>query len=137
MFDWREVRDIAGKFDFFYFDLKCMDGSIHKNVTGSTNEKILTNLKNLAEKTPEKIIVTIPVIPEVNSSDEQIKSIAEYCKSIGIKKLRLLPYHSLGESKYYDLGREYKMNKNISVSSSEMNEYKSLVESFGIKCWIE
>ncbi|MFA5403892.1 MAG: glycyl-radical enzyme activating protein [Ignavibacteria bacterium] len=137
MFDWSEVRNIAGEFDFFYFDLKCMDNDIHKSVTGSTNEKILTNLKNLAELYSEKITVSIPVIPDVNESDFQVKSIAEFCKQIGIKKIRLLPYHSLGESKYSDLGREYTMNKDLAVSTNRLNEYKSLIESYGIKCWVE
>lgn len=137
MFDWSEISGIADKFDFFYFDLKCMDIDIHKSVTGSTNEKILTNLKSLAEKYSEKIIISIPVVPGVNDSEMQIKAIAEYCSGIGIKRLRFLPYHSLGESKYSYLGREYTMNKDLSVSTNQLNEYKSLVESYKIRCWVE
>jgi pyruvate formate lyase activating enzyme len=137
MFDWNEVKDIIDKFDFFYFDLKCMDGEIHKRVTGSSNEKILESLKNLSEKYSDKITVSIPVVPDVNDSESQIKHIAEYCYNIGIKKLRLLPYHSLGENKYYDLGREYFMNKNLSVPLNQLNDFKTLVESLGINCWLE
>lgn len=137
MFDWNSVKDIADKFDFFYFDLKCMDGDIHKSFTGSTNEKILNNIKNLSGKYSEKIIITIPVVPGVNDSELQIKAIAVYCNSIGIKKSRLLPYHSLGESKYYDLGREYTMSKDLSVTTNQLNEYKSLIESYGIECNVE
>jgi len=137
MFDWNEVSEIANHFDFFYFDLKCMDAEIHKSVTGSSNEKILSNLKNLAENYSEKITISVPVIPCVNDSETQIKSIAEYCKQIEITKLRLLPYHSLGESKYSDLGRKYTIDKNLSVSVSLLNEFKSLVESYGIFCSVE
>jgi pyruvate formate lyase activating enzyme len=137
MFDWSEVREIADKFDFFYFDFKCMDSDIHKNVTGSSNEKILTNLKNLAENYSEKITISVPVIPGVNDSEMQIKAIAEYCKSIEIKNLRLLPYHSLGSGKYYDLGREYTMNQDLSVPANQLNEFKSLFESYGIFCNVE
>lgn len=137
MFDWSEVREIADKFDFIYFDLKCMDSTVHKNVTGSPNEKILSNLKNFAEHYSEKITVSVPIIPGVNDSAEDIKYIAEFCKNINIKNLRLLPYHSLGENKYFDLGREYYMNKNISVSENQLDEFKSVVESFGISCDVE
>lgn len=137
MFDWSEVQDIAGKFDFFYFDLKCMDSEIHKTVTGSSNATILTNLKNLSYKYSEKIIISIPVVPGVNDSAEQIKIIADHCKKIGVDKIRLLPYHSLGESKYYDLGRDYNMNKNLSVPLVQLNVFKNLIESSGIKCWLE
>ncbi len=137
MFDWKQVEEIADKFDFIYFDLKCMDGDIHKIETGSTNEIILTNLKNLTGKNSKRIIVSVPVVPGVNDTAEKIKSIAQFCKINGIKDLRLLPYHSLGESKYNDLGREYFMNKNLSVPESQLNKFKNLVESFGIKCNIE
>jgi pyruvate formate lyase activating enzyme len=137
MFDWSEVQDIIGKFDFFYFDLKCMDSEIHKTVTGSSNITILNNLKNLAVKYYEKIIVSVPVVPGVNDSAEQIKKIADFCKKIGIGKIRLLPYHSLGESKYVDLGRKYSMNKNLSVPAGQISVFKSIIESDGIKCWLE
>lgn len=137
MFDWSEIPDIAEKLDFIYFDLKCKDSDVHKNVTGITNTTILSNLERLAEKYSEKIIVSVPVVPGVNDSADDIKDIAEYCKKNGIKNLRLLPYHSLGENKYYDLGREYFMNKNLSVSESQLQEFRNIVESCGIVCNIE
>lgn len=137
MFDWSEVRDFIDKFEFYYYDLKCMDSEIHKEVTGSSNATILANLKYLAAKHADKIIISVPVIPCVNDTSEQIKSIADYCNSLGVNKLRLLPYHSLGENKYFDLGRDYLMDKNISVSLNQLNVFKSLVESCGIKCWLE
>jgi len=137
MFDWSEVRDFIDKFEFFYYDLKCLDGSVHKNVTGSSNATILTNLKYLAAKHSSKIIISVPVIPGVNDTSEQIKSIADFCKSLGIYKLRLLPYHTLGESKYLDLGRDYLMDKKIGVSPKQLHIFKSLVESSGITCWLE
>lgn len=137
MFEWQGVRDIAEKFEFFYFDLKCMDSDVHKNVTGSANTTILSNLKNLAEYFSDKIIVSVPVVPGVNDSSDDIKDIAEFCNYIKIKNLRLLPYHSLGVGKYYDLGRNYYMNENLSVPENQMLEFKSIVESFNISCDIE
>jgi len=137
MFDWSEVSGIVDKFDFFYFDLKCMNGSIHKDVTGSSNATVLKNLKSLSSHYADKIIVSVPVVPGVNDNAEEIKSISDYCRNLGVKKIRLLPYHSLGESKYYDLGREYKMNSNISVTPEKLSILKSLVESDGITCWLE
>ena len=137
MFDWDEVQKIADKFDFVYYDLKCMDGSIHKNVTGSNNEKILTNLKNLAKINNENITVSVPVIPGVNDSESQIKEIATYCKENGIKRIRLLPYHNLGESKYTHLGRDYLMEKNLSVPKEKLESFSKAAASCGVVCIIE
>lgn len=137
MFNWDEVQKIADKFDFIYYDLKCMDGSIHKNVTGSNNDKILTNLKNLATINNENITVSVPVIPGVNDSESQIKEITMYCKENGIKRMRLLPYHNLGESKYEHLGRAYLMENDLSIQRGELETLKKNVEYHGIECSIE
>lgn len=137
MFDVKDVSGIPEKLDFIYIDLKCMDDEIHRKVTGSTNKTILSNLKHLAEKHSSKIIISVPVVPGVNDSAEQIKPIADYCKNLGIYKIRLLPYHSLGESKYYDLGRDYQMDKNLSVPGKQLIVLKNLIESSGITCWLE
>ena len=42
-----------------------MDTKLHKRVTGYGNETILKNLTKLANVNPAKIIVTIPVIPNI------------------------------------------------------------------------
>jgi pyruvate formate lyase activating enzyme len=137
MFDWQEVCEIADKFDFFYYDLKCLERELHKSYTGITNDVILTNLENLSKLCADKITASVPVVPGFNDTEIQIKAIAGYCTELGIKKLRLLPYHSLGENKYYDLGREYLMEKNLSVNQMQMQEFLNLVESKGIKCRVE
>ncbi|MFZ4590446.1 MAG: glycyl-radical enzyme activating protein [Ignavibacteria bacterium] len=137
MFAWEDVEKIAAKFDFIYFDLKCMDSGIHKSVTGSPNETILNNLKNLAMINTQNITVSVPVIPEVNDFYEQIKSIAGFCKDVDIKRIRLLPYHFLGESKYANLGRKYLMEKDLSVSQETLESLKKTVEVYGIICSIE
>ncbi len=137
MYDGDEVSEIADKIEFFYFDIKCMDGNLHKEVTGSSNEKILENLKSLAENYSKNVIVSIPIIPGMNDTEINIKSIADFSRENGIRYIRLIAYHSLGESKYYYLGREYLMDKNLAVSQNHLNNLKSIVESLGIYCNIE
>ena len=124
-------------FDFFYFDIKCLDTKVHRFFTGHGNEEILKNLARLTEIDPCKIIVTIPVIPEVNASEKTIAEIADYCRKLPIGKIRLIPYHSFGEFKYNALGREYLMPENLSVNRSDLENYRTLLLKKGIDCWIE
>lgn len=137
MFDWKEVQDMADKFDFFYYDLKCLERNLHVTYTGRTNETLLTNLENLSKICADKITVSVPLIPGFNDTEIQIKAIAGFSSELGIKKLRLLPYHSLGENKYYDLGREYLMERNLSVNQKQLNTFLNIIESAGLKCWAE
>jgi len=133
LFDWHMVEDFIESFDFYYFDIKSLDTEIHRRFTGAGNEKILANLGKLSGISPEKITVSIPLIPGVNTSE--IIAIADYCKRINIKKIRLLPYHILGKGKYNDLGREYLMDDNIYISQTDLHNFHDIIENKGIHCF--
>lgn len=137
VFEIEKVKEIYSKLEFLYYDLKCMDGEIHKIHTGSTNRIILDNLKKLAGINPDIIIVSVPVVPGVNAGETQIDRIASFCKECGIKEMRLLPYHSFGRDKYSFLGREYKMDDGVSVSEEETERFVSIVTGHGISCKAE
>lgn len=137
LFDWDKVKAFIVKFDFIYFDIKRLDTKAHRLVTGCGNETILKNLVRLAEIDPSRIVVTIPVIPGINTSEEMIARIAEHCRKLNILKIRLLPYHPFGEFKYDALGREYLMARNLSVGQSELENYRTIILDRGIDCWIE
>ena len=110
------------------YDMKCMDSDIHKKFTGVDNSLILENLERLAadEKLLLKILMRMPLIRDVNDSDDIIKRTAEYYKRIGIKRVTLLPYHILGISKMRHIGgtpREFK-----APSDDRVNEIKKMIE---------
>ena len=50
-------------------------------------------------RTLDKLIMRMPLIKRVNDSDDIIKRTGEFYKEIGVKRVNLLPYHSLGVSK--------------------------------------
>lgn len=137
LFDWDKVEDYIDKFDFYYFDIKCLDTKLHQKTTGSENEMIFENLKRLAKLNPSKIIVTIPVVPGVNTNEQMFLETAELCKKLSVSKIRLLPYHSYGKTKYIGLGKEYLMEDNLSVSKLELERFKSIITEKGINCWVE
>lgn len=136
-FDWDKVKAFVDKFDFIYFDIKCLDTKIHQFVTGFGNEAILNNLVRLAKIDPSKVIVTIPVVPGINTSIEMMGEVAELCKMVNIEKVRLLPYHSFGVLKYDALGRQYLMERNLSVERSLLENYRAVMQEKGLGCWIE
>jgi len=134
MFDWEGVEPFIGQFDFFYFDLKCMELMLHQKFIGAENKKILVNLETLARTAADKITVTIPVIPGFNDTEENIRMTARCCKQLRIKRIRLLPYHSMGAGKYEELGRDYPMNDKAALSSGLLEELKIIVTDEGIAC---
>ena len=77
-----------------------------------------------------KIIISIPVIPGVNDSEENLLETLEIVQQLGIKKTRLLKYHNLGETKYNELGRQYQMENGLKVEDRKFENFKKKIEGF-------
>jgi pyruvate formate lyase activating enzyme len=100
------ILEVAKRTDLFLYDLKMMDSEKHRKWTGVPNEKILENLKLLAES-GTKIIIRIPLIGGVNDDAENIEATARFVAELSgeKKEVNLLPYHKIAQTKYQKLGR--------------------------------
>lgn len=91
----------------FLYDIKAFNSEVHKQLTGISNEIILSNLKKLSESSSD-IWIRIPVIKggKINNigNIDEMQEIAMFLKDIKITKCELLPYHKLGDGKYKSLG---------------------------------
>jgi pyruvate formate lyase activating enzyme len=84
--------------DLVLYDLKAVDPSLHRQLTGRDNALILANLRHLIEiSTP--LIIRMPLIPTLTAIPENLKEVIHFLKENGVKEIYLLPYHPLGESK--------------------------------------
>lgn len=105
------LMEVAKHTDLFLFDLKMIDSDKHRKWTGVHNEKILDNLKNLAE-TGTKIIIRIPLIGGVNDGEDNLIETAKFIGQLSgeTKEVNLLPYHKIAQNKYQKLGRPDEFN---------------------------
>jgi pyruvate formate lyase activating enzyme len=115
-----EIVTKAGRnVDLFLYDLKMMDDKKHKLHTGVSNELILKNLKRL-DSLGKKIIVRFPLIPGVNSDEENVHSMIDFLSKLrNVKEIDILPYHKLGIGKAKRLGKKA---KSFEKPSDEMVE---------------
>lgn len=88
------------------YDMKAMDSDVHEKCTGRGNSIIIENLKRLAaeDETREKLQMRMPLVKGLNDSWDMMERTLDFYKENGIKKLTLLPYHSLGVSKERNIG---------------------------------
>ncbi len=102
------LRTIKDNCELFLVDLKCMDSRKHELYTGVPNEKILSNIRLLAELGGD-FFIRIPLIDSVNSDEENIEKSAEFLSSIPWKRkvVNLLPYHDSGKGKHERLWTQY------------------------------
>jgi pyruvate formate lyase activating enzyme len=109
--DWSSFEKVIDYTDLFLYDLKHMNSEMHERHTGMGNTRILENLHKLDERGAHTI-VRVPVIPHFNDNREEIEAIARFTMELSSKPpMQLLPYHTLGRSKYHHLEREYPLER--------------------------
>lgn len=130
------IEAVIPYLDLVLLDCKSTDPVVHKRVTGVGNELIQKNARKIVSMA-NKVIIRVPTIPTVNASEEEFHRIAEYAKSLGVDTVHVLPYHTLGQSKYEMLGKAYAMGYEIkSLPREEAAVYQQVVESHGLKCMV-
>ena len=103
---WESFARILPVTDLFLYDVKCISEKLHREGTGVSNRLILENLCRLAKEFSGEILVRVPVIGGFNADLAEMTRIAEFLKEIGLTRVELLPYHSMGEHKYPACGME-------------------------------
>ena len=91
--------------DLFLYDIKVFDNEKHKKYTGVGNELIFNNVKKLFE-CGASVWIRIPIIPDVNDTEEEMRKIKEFLKPYSPLKIELLCYHKMGEHKYDTLNMQ-------------------------------
>ena len=95
--------------DLYLLDIKHIDDDKHKALTGVSNQNTLAFAKWLSEK-GKRIWIRHVLVPGITDNDEDLKSLAEFIKTINVEKVEVLPYHTMGEVKYQKMGIDYPLS---------------------------
>ena len=129
---FENIEKVIDLTDIFLFDIKCISESTHIYATGSSNKLILENLHKIDELNKD-IWIRVPIIPDINDSDEELLKIADQINNLkNVKRVTLIPYHSLGHTKYDEMGMEYKYDYRKFISDEKMEHIKELFANKGI-----
>lgn len=78
--------------DAFIVDIKDMNPEIYQAYTGRSNEQVTTNLKLLIkEKSPDKIRIRVPAIPNYNTKKDMEKSV-QALQEMGFTDIEVFSY---------------------------------------------
>lgn len=136
---WETLKKIMEFTDLVYYDIKHMDPQKHKRLTGVLNEGILKNLIRVSHE-PVDLIVRIPLIPDHNDDEGNLRSTAEFImRELNLsrfKRVELLPYHKWGAFKYERLGRTYSLKSLEAPDNEKMESSRKMIESYGLPCQV-
>jgi len=130
---WSHLETVLKHVDLLQFDLKHMDPEKHTELTGQSNQLILTNLQRvLSVKAPQDVIIRVPVVPGCTDSVENIRRMAEFVAGLGYRQIELVPYHRLGVSKYAQYGMAYPLADCEPPSESHLDDLREMVMESGL-----
>ncbi len=122
--------------DVLLFDVKEMDDLRHREFTGSSNGRILKNLKQLPEllrETRTQLWIRTPIIPGATDREENIEAIGAFITDHlegQVIRWELCAFNPLGQDKYTRLGKTWAYENTGTMEKSRMDSlYRIAVES--------
>lgn len=129
---WEHLASTTEFCDLYLFDVKAVSPDIHKSGTRVDNGLILDNLTKLAEA-DARIWVRVPVVDGFNNSAKEMKAIADLLAGLdAIEQVTLMPYHTLGKSKYQTFGGSSPMGESGAVTPEDMQSWTELFIQKGL-----
>lgn len=130
---WTFIEKTLDCCDLYLYDVKCMDPTRHKTYTGADNALILDNLRRLSACGKE-IWIRVPVIPDFNSTAQEMAAIADLTVTLpSVTGVTLMPYHTLGASKYRTLGLPYPYGIAKRVPGEKLHTFREIFRERGLQ----
>ena len=104
--------------DLVLLDIKHIDSEKHRWLTGHSNENILDCARYLSE-IEKPVWIRHVLVPGITDDEEQLKQLRQMLDTLhNIKKVEVLPYHTLGTFKWENLGIPYSL-KDVPTPTAE------------------
>ena len=108
-------------------DIKHIDPEKHQELTQQPNDGLLAFAAYLNEKQIPMWIRHV-VVPGITDDDEYLYKLGQFIgKFTNLKALDVLPYHTMGEKKYENLGIPYKLHGVPAMGQKEVIEKKKVI----------
>ena len=116
--------DITG----YLLDFKTADADRYRAIGGDL-ERVTENLSRLLSD-GVRVTVRIPLIPQFNTAESEIRAICRALSALGVTHVELLPFHRLGSGKYAAMGLEYSYKNQLPLSKAELHAIEDLFKQY-------
>lgn len=132
-FSQKRWASILPKLQLIYFDLKIMDDTHHKVLSGLGNQRILENARYLVAK-GHPVEFRLPLVEGYTDTADNLEQTAGFLKELRQDRIHLLSYHRMGEAKIEIInGAQPKMGLQT-YPTQKVEEITCWFEQKGIVC---
>lgn len=113
--------------DTVLLDIKAFDPKLHRTVTGCENGNVIDCARYLSE-TGRSVWIRRVLVPGLTDGEEDLRRTGEFIRTLGnVRKVEVLPYHSMGESKWKALGMDYSLAGTLPPDSAAISKADALL----------
>ena len=126
----QDIEELLSKIDLVLLDVKQMNPAKHDELTGRSNSQTLKTAEWL-EKTGKPFWLRYVLVPGISDAEEDIRALGEHFKDYRmIKRVEVLPYHTLGMHKYETMGQEYQLKETKTNTPEQLTRAEKLFAEY-------
>ncbi len=114
--------------DLVILDVKAVDKDEYKYLTGQDIDgfnKFLSKCQEL----DKKLWLRQVIVPGINDDEQHVLKLKQFASNINnVERVELLPYHSMGKTKYQTLGLKYRLENTPDMDKNRCKELEKLLK---------
>lgn len=119
--------------DLFILDIKHIDEEKHRELTGHSNQNILSLARYLSDYKKSMWIRHV-LVPGVTDAQDDLEGLRDFVKSLTtVRRFEVLPYHTFGNYKWDELGIEYSLKEVQPPSKEQIELANRILETESMK----
>lgn len=132
---FEKIERLMKATDLLLVDIKHIDGTAHKELTGHGNENIIDFFRYLDEiKKP--IWIRHVLVPGISDDDDALTRTRDFIRTLSnVERVEVLPYHAFALGKYAELGIDYALKDTQSPSAERVTNANAILETEKYTRW--
>ena len=123
-----EYKEILKYTDLIILDIKAVDKEEYKKLTGQSIDYFNEFVRQV-QQSGNKLWIRQVIVPTINDNEKNILALKDYVKKLkNVEKVELLPYRTIGVSKYKELKIPYRLENIENMSDVEIKKWQALLE---------
>ena len=124
--DYEKILDYT---DLVIVDVKAVDADEYRKLTGKDMFEFNKFLESV-QKTGTTLWLRQVIVPTINDDKDHILKLKQFASTIkNVEKIELLPYRTMGEVKYKNLGIDYPLVGVPEMSNEKLEELKTILNN--------
>ena len=125
-----DIEELFSQTDLVLLDCKQFNDTRHKELTGRSNAQTLKTAQWL-EDNEKPFWLRYVLVPGISDFEEDIRALGEHFKDFKmLKRVEILPYHTLGIHKYETMGMEYQLKDTKTNTPEQLDRAMALFNEY-------